>query len=172
MLSSAPVLFDQLVVRKFCLRILVQIFHIGMCGRRIEIEVVLLHILAVIAFVSSQPEQALLENRVSFIPKRHGKADHLPAVANARDPVFVPAIGSRTCMVMRQIFPGISIRAVVLAHGSPRSLTQIGSPTLPMFSSCRRFGKPVVFCGCAWAHAGFLSSPRSRSRHANSSENL
>ena len=54
---------DQLIVGIRRLRIFVEILHVGMRRRAVEIEVIFLHVLAVIALAVGQTEQALLENR-------------------------------------------------------------------------------------------------------------
>ncbi|MCE3225410.1 MAG: hypothetical protein K0S58_3590, partial [Nitrospira sp.] len=51
--------------------------------RRIEVEVVLLHILAVIAFVAGKSEDSFFQDRVFPVPQGQGKADDLMAIANA-----------------------------------------------------------------------------------------
>src|ERR1051325_8791723 len=50
--TTPAVFFHQSGIRKFGLWILVEIFHVGVRGRTIDIKVVLFHILAMIAFVS------------------------------------------------------------------------------------------------------------------------
>ena len=63
--------------------------------RTVEVEVVLLDILAVIALAVGQAEQALLEDRVAAVPQREGKAQTLLLVADAGDAVLAPVIGAR-----------------------------------------------------------------------------
>ncbi len=52
-LAAAPaaVLFEEALVGKFVLRIFVQHAHVAVRGSRIEIEVALLHVFAVIALI-------------------------------------------------------------------------------------------------------------------------
>jgi len=62
--------------------------------RAIEVEVVLLDVLAVVALVTGQAEQPFFEDRILFVPERYGEANRLVPVADARDPVLVPAVGT------------------------------------------------------------------------------
>jgi hypothetical protein len=62
------------------LRILVEIFHIGVGRRTVEIEVVLFDILAVIALAIGESKQALLENGIYPIPQGNRKAQLLSIV--------------------------------------------------------------------------------------------
>src|SRR5436309_14290200 len=66
--SSLPVRLNQVGIGIGGLRILVEVLHVGVGQRRIEIEIVLLHILPVIAFAVGKPEQALLQNWILAIP--------------------------------------------------------------------------------------------------------
>lgn len=72
-LSAAAIVLDQLRVREWPLGIFVERFHIGMAWCVVEEEVRVLHILPVIAFISSQSKQTLLEDRVHAIPQRQSK---------------------------------------------------------------------------------------------------
>src|SRR4030095_12364075 len=47
--ASLAVRFNQLLIRVGFLRIFVEVLHVGMRGRRIEIEVILLYVLAVVS---------------------------------------------------------------------------------------------------------------------------
>jgi hypothetical protein len=62
--------------------------------RAVEVEVVLLDVLAVIAFAVGQAEQALLQDRVFAVPQREREAQPLFVVGNAAEAVFSPAIGA------------------------------------------------------------------------------
>ena len=58
---DALVLLHQIGVRKCRLRILVQVLHVGMRRRAVDVEVVqLLHILAVVTLAVGQAEEPLL----------------------------------------------------------------------------------------------------------------
>src|ERR1700730_18085878 len=101
-------------------------------GRRaVDLEVVFLDVLAVVPLAVGQAEQALLEDRVLAVPQRHGKAQPLMVVAEARKAVFAPVIGAGPRLVVREIIPRIAVLAVVLANRAPLALTEIGAPLLP-----------------------------------------
>src|SRR4051812_40582940 len=68
MFIHAAILRNQHVVRKRRMRILVQILHIRMGWRAVEIEEILLFIFAVITFVAVESKNALLQDGVMFIP--------------------------------------------------------------------------------------------------------
>ena len=59
---------DQIVVGKGILRVFVQQLQVGAGRGGVEVEVVLLHVLAVVALGVGQPEQPLLEDRVTPVP--------------------------------------------------------------------------------------------------------
>ena len=117
--ARPPAAVDQALVRKRRLRILVQVFHVRVGGRGIQIEVVFLDVLAVVALIAGQSEEPLLENRIAAIPQRDGEADVLVAVANAGDAVLAPAVRSGAGVVVREILPGGPVRAVIFAHRAP-----------------------------------------------------
>src|SRR5262249_13928622 len=71
---ALTVCLDELTIRKGCLRVLVEVLHVGMRGRRIEVEVVLLDVLPVIALATGEAEEPLFENRVPTIPQGERKA--------------------------------------------------------------------------------------------------
>ena len=61
----------------------------------VEVEVVLLDVLAVVALVAGEAEEPLLQDRVAAVPQRQREADALVAVADAGQAVLVPAVGAR-----------------------------------------------------------------------------
>jgi len=85
----------------------------------VEVEVIFLHILAMIAFVAGQPEETLFEDGIRPVPEREAEADELVAVADRGEAVLVPAISARAGVIVRKIFPRLSSRAVVLAPPFP-----------------------------------------------------
>src|ERR1700747_1957411 len=99
-----------------------------MCGCGIEIEVVLLHILSMIALAVRQSKHSLLEDRVPAVPESDGKAQTLLLVADAGDAVFSPMIGTRSGLIMAEVIPGVAVLAVVFPHRSPLALTQVRPP--------------------------------------------
>src|SRR5262249_51346566 len=54
--APTAVFLDQLCVGKLRLRVFVEELHVGVRRRRVKIEVVFLHILAVVAFAARQSE--------------------------------------------------------------------------------------------------------------------
>src|SRR5215475_1490045 len=48
-------------------------------------------------------------------------------------------------MIMREVLPCSSVRAVILPDGSPGTFAEIGSPSLPMFGTRRGFGEAKFF---------------------------
>ena len=123
--------FDQVVVRVGRLRILVEVLHVRVRRRAVEIEVVLLHVLAVIALAVGQAEQPLLEDGVLAVPEREREAEPLPVVGDAGQSVLAPVIGARARLVVAEVVPGVAVVAVVLAHRAPLPLAEIGSPFPP-----------------------------------------
>ena len=75
-------------------------------GVRVEVEVALLDVLAVIALVAGQAEEPLLQDRIAAVPQRDREADALMAVGDAAEAVLVPAIGARTRVIVREVLPG------------------------------------------------------------------
>jgi len=70
---------------------------------RIEVEVILFDVFAVIAFVSGQAKKTLLEDRVLSVPEGRGKTQALVGQA-----IFIPTISARLCVIVRKILPGFS----------------------------------------------------------------
>src|SRR5262245_1966876 len=52
-------------------------------------------------------------------------------VGESRQTVLAPVIGAGAGLVMAEVVPGISILAVVLPHGPPLPLAQVGAPLSP-----------------------------------------
>src|SRR5262249_29158132 len=105
-------------------------------------EVVLLDVLAVVAFAVRQPEQPLLQDRVAPVPERDGEAQVLRAIAEAADAVLVPAVGAAARVVVRAVLPRAAVGAVILPHRSPRAIADVGPPPLPVRPARRRIGEP------------------------------
>src|SRR5262245_43864572 len=99
--------------------------------RAVEVEVILLDVLAMVAFAVGQPEEAFLDDRISTIPQGERKAEALAVVANAGQTILAPAVGARAGVIMGEVIPRVTVVAVVLAHCAPLTLAQIRSPLLP-----------------------------------------
>ena len=82
-------------VRELALRILVEHLHVRVRRRGVEVEVVLLHVLAVVALGAGQAEEALLQDRIAAVPERQREAEARVAVADAGEAVLAPAVGAR-----------------------------------------------------------------------------
>src|SRR5215469_5519514 len=89
-----PVGSYQVVVWKCSLRVFVQILHVRVGWCAVQIEVVFLHIFAVITFTIRQAKEALFEDWILAIPQRQSKAEILLVIGNSRKPVFAPAVGA------------------------------------------------------------------------------
>src|SRR5207253_9706081 len=99
--------------------------HPRVGGRGVAIPPGLLGVLAVVALVAGQSEDALLQDRVLAVPQRERQAEQLLLTADAAQPVLAPAVGSRAGMVMGKERPRVAVGAVVLANRPPRPLAQI-----------------------------------------------
>src|SRR5262249_11379751 len=99
--------------------------------RAVEVEVVLLHVLAVIAFAVGQAEQAFLQDRIGAVPERDGEAEALLIVTHTRYPILTPTIGTRSRLIVTEVVPGVARLAIVLADGAPLPFAQVGTPLLP-----------------------------------------
>ena len=52
--------------------------------RRVEVEIIFLHVLAVVALGAGQSERALLEDRIALVPECERKAEALVIVRDAQ----------------------------------------------------------------------------------------
>src|SRR5262249_7897188 len=101
-------------------------------GRRgVQIEPVLLGVLAVVALGAGQAEDALLQHGVAAVPEGQRKAEGLAVVADPCEAVLAPAVDARASLVVRKEVPGGTPRAVVLSDGAPCPLTQVRAPATP-----------------------------------------
>jgi hypothetical protein len=135
----------QIQIRERVLRVLVEILHVRVSGSAIEIEVVLLDVLAVIAFRVGEAEQPLLQNWIALVPEREREAQPLLVVAQSGDAVFAPAIRARSRVVVREVVPGIAVLAVVLTHRAPLPLAEIRSPFSPWRALLARLSQSRLF---------------------------
>src|SRR6185436_17791463 len=121
----------QILVRKWPLRILVEPTLVGVSRRGVEIEVVLFDVLAVIPFGVGEAEEPLLQDWVDSVPQRQRQTQVSLVVAEAREAVLAPAVGTRASLVVTEVAPSVAVVAVVLAHRTPLSLAQIRTPLAP-----------------------------------------
>ncbi len=129
--AAAPVLLDEVAVRERRLRVLVEPPHPRVGGRRVEEEVVLLEILAVVPLDVREAERALLEDRVALVPQCEPEAEELLLVADAREPVLAPAVRARAGLVVGEALPRVPVGAHVLTDGAPLPLRQVRAPAPP-----------------------------------------
>jgi len=91
---ASAVFFQELFVGIRGMRIFIEILHVGVRRSVIQVEVILLHILTMIAFVGGETEHALFENGVVSIPENERKAEILVTIADAGDAIFIPTVGT------------------------------------------------------------------------------
>ena len=109
----------QISVGESRLRILVEILHVRMRRRTVEVEVVFFDVLAVVAFAVREPEEPLLEDRVFSIPEGKRKAEALFVIGDPSEAVLAPAIGARAGVIVGEEIPGVTPLAIVLTHRAP-----------------------------------------------------
>ena len=91
----ALVLGHELLVGERPLGVAVAQMHEGVGGRVVDVEPVLLGILAMVPLQRGEPEQPLLEVRIGPVPEGGGQAEELEAIGNPGDAVLTPAVGLR-----------------------------------------------------------------------------
>src|SRR5204863_4937461 len=99
--------------------------------RAVEVEVVLLHVLTVVALAVGQAEQPLLEDRVLSVPEPEREAEQHVVVAPARDAVFAANVSARARLIVRDVVPCFDVAADVLANAPPLALAEVRAPLLP-----------------------------------------
>ena len=129
--AAPPVRLHQVGVGIGRLRVLVQELHVRVGRRAVEVEVVLLDVLAVVAFAVREPEEPLLQDRVLAVPQGEGEAEVLLVVGDPSQAVLAPAIRPGTGVIMGEEVPGIAVVAVVLPHRPPLPVREIRSPFPP-----------------------------------------
>jgi hypothetical protein len=135
----------QRVIREAGLRILVEILHVGMRGRAIQVEAVVLDVFAVAAFGVGQPEEPFFQEGIAPVPERDCEADQLLTIADAGEPVVAPAVGPGAGVVVRKVLPGVSVSGVVLPHRAPRAFAQVRTPPFPVEPSRASFFQAGLF---------------------------
>ena len=95
LLAGAPAVgLHQVGVGIRRVRILVQKLHVRVGRRAIEVEVVLLDVLAVVPLAVGQSEEPLLEDRILPVPQGQREAEALFVIGDAGQAVFAPAVGA------------------------------------------------------------------------------
>src|SRR5262249_38570354 len=160
---AAAILLDQPRVRELVLRVLVERLQIRMRGRRIEVVVELLHVLAVVALVAGEPEEALLQDRVASVPEREREAQPALAGGDPAEPVLPPPVRAAGGVVVRQVSPGGPASRVVLAHGAPLPLGEVRSPALPVEDAPGVLVEaPSLGIDAGWLASGHAQVPEGR----------
>src|SRR5690606_4510067 len=131
-LAAAAVALDESRVRERGLRILVERLLPRVRGRPVEREVLLLHVLAVVALGPREPEEPLLQDRVALVPEREREAEASAGIAEAEQAVLAPAIGAAARVVVREVVPAVAPCRVVLAHRRPLPFGEIRPPQTPV----------------------------------------
>src|SRR6476469_7700441 len=67
------------------------------------------------------------------------------AVADTEQAVLAPPVGAAAGVVVREVVPACPVRRVVLAHGAPLPLRQVGAEALPVALAGLVFLQPVQF---------------------------
>src|SRR5215469_15228305 len=156
--GADPVLNDQAFVWKGRLRVLVQMLHVRVGRRAVEVVITFLDVLTMVSLGTRQTEKALFQNGVGAVPERDCEADLLVTVADPGDSILVPAVGAGARVIVREEIPGAAAGAIVLAYGSPCPLAEVGAPPFPVSLLLSRLGKSGMFgrgrvCGsCMGAH--------------------
>ena len=130
-LRAAPVLRHQLSVGVLRLRVLVEHLHVRVGRRAVEIEVVLLDVLAVIPLAVGEAEHPLLEDRILAVPERERQAEEHLVVAESGDAVLAAQVGARAGLIVRDVVPGLDVLVQVLSNAAPLPLTEVGPPLPP-----------------------------------------
>ena len=147
------------------LGILVEVLHVRVGRRAVEVEVVLLHVLAVVPLAVGEPEEPLLEDGILAVPQGQREAEALLVIGDAGDAVLAPAVGAGAGMIVGEEIPGIAVFAVVLAHRSPLPLAEVGPPLLPG-SFCSRASSSLI-CSVVFILRSFLILKRAPPRPAS-----
>jgi len=127
----AAVLRDEVGVGELGLRIAVGPGHVGVGRRGVDVPPVLLRVLAVVALVSREAEDAFFQDRVPPVPEAEREAQPLVEVAYPAEPVLAPPVGARARVVVGEVLPRGPALAVVLADGAPGSFGEIGAEPAP-----------------------------------------
>jgi hypothetical protein len=139
------VLGHQLLVGKRPLRVAVPQAHEGVGGGIVDVEVILLHVLAVVALEGGDAEQPLLEMRITFIPEGRREAKQLKPVADARDAILPPAVGLGAGHAIREMPPGVAVRGIVFPDRAPGPVREIRPPPPPAVGVVGDCQEPVGF---------------------------
>ena len=138
-LSAPPVLLDEPRVRILGLRVLVERLHPRVRGGRLQVEVALLYVFAVVALRAGQPEETLLQDPVASVPQSESEAESPLPIGDPEEAILAPPVRAAPRVVVREIVPAAAGFRVVLADGPPLALGEVGAPPLPVLFPPRVF---------------------------------
>ncbi len=130
-LGATSVHRHQVAVGEGGLRILVEHLGVGVGRRAVEVEVVLLDVLAVVPLAVGEAEHPLLEDRVLAVPEAEREAEQHVVVAEPGDAVLAAQVGARAGLVVRDVVPGLDVLVHVLPNAAPLPLAEVGPPLSP-----------------------------------------
>ena len=152
----APVCRHQVIVGEGGLGVLVEVFHVRMGRRAVEVEVVLLHVLPMIPLAVGQTEEALLEDGVLPVPEREREAEPLLVIGDARQAVLAPPIGPGASLIVREVVPGVPKVAVILPNSAPLPLAEVWAPLTPRrLLLPGRLQSDLLCCQLPWLRRAF-----------------
>ena len=94
------VLLHEPLVWELDLRVLVQHFHVRMGRGAVQVEVVLLAVLAVVSLGPGKTEQPLLDDVITLIPQPNPETRVLKPVAHPAKTILVPPVRPGPRVVM------------------------------------------------------------------------
>jgi hypothetical protein len=102
-----------------------------MARRRVEVEIILLNVLAVVPLAVGEAEEPFLQDGVLPVPQGERETEVLPVIGYAAQPVFAPPVGPGARLVVGEIVPGVPRFAVIFPHRAPLPLGKARAPLLP-----------------------------------------
>ena len=92
--SAMSVGVYQIQIRICILRILIEILHIRMGRRTVQVVIIFLDVFSVIALAIGQPEWPLLQDRILAVPQDQRKTQPLVIVTETGETILAPVIGA------------------------------------------------------------------------------
>ena len=143
---APPIRLHEVTVGELPLRVLVEVLHVRVGRRRVDVEVVLLDVLAVVPLAVGEAEHPLLQDGVTPVPEGEGETEALAVVGDPGDAVLAPPVGPGTGLVVREVVPGVAVLAVVLADRPPLPLAQVRAPLLPRNAGLAGVVQALLLC--------------------------
>ena len=98
--AAATVLFHQVLVGEFLLRVLVQTPHEAVGWGVEQVKEIVLEVFAVVALTIGQAKGPLFQDRVTAIPKGQAKTKQPLLITDAKQAILAPAITTHAGVVM------------------------------------------------------------------------